>query len=67
MNAKVRGVRTALQAIGSVLIGLVVTVWSVEGVPQAVFNYLSNQAILFFGTTGVAGFVIGYLMNRNKR
>ena len=66
MDAKVRGIRTALQAIGSVLVGLVVTVWSVDGVPEAVFNYLNSQALLFFGTTGVTGFIIGYLMNRKK-
>jgi hypothetical protein len=64
LSAKERGVRTGIQAIGSLIVGLLVTVWSVEGVPTAVFNYLGTEAAVLFGTTGVAGLVIGYLMNR---
>lgn len=64
LSARERSIRTGLQAIVSLLIGLVVTVWRIDGVPTAVFDYLGSQVAVLFGTTGVAGLVIGYLMNR---
>ena len=67
LSTKERSVRTGVQAVLSLLVGLVVTVWSVQGVPSAVFNYLSSQTAVLFGTTGVAGLVIGYLMNKGKK
>ncbi len=67
LSTKERSVRTGIQAVLSLLVGLVVTVWSVQGVPSAVFNYLSSQTAVLFGTTGVAGLVIGYLMNKGRK
>ena len=64
MNAKTRGLRTALQTLAGVALGLFTTVWAVEGVPEAVMNYLSSQALLLVGTSSVFAGVIGYLMNR---
>lgn len=64
LSARERSLRTGLQAIVSLLIGLVVTVWRIDGVPTAVFDYLGSQVAVLFGTTGVAGLAIGYLMNR---
>jgi hypothetical protein len=64
MNAKIRGLRTALQTLGGIALGLFTTVWAVEGVPQAVVNYLSGQALLLVGTSSVFAGIIGYLMNR---
>jgi hypothetical protein len=66
LSTKQRTLRTGFQVLTSLLIGLVVTVWRVEGVPQAVFQYLGSEFATLFGTTGVAGLVIGYLMNRKK-
>lgn len=66
LSARERSLRTGLQAIVSLLIGLVVTVWRIDGVPTAVFDYLGSQVAVLFGTTGVAGVAIGYLMNRKK-
>ena len=64
LTTKDRSLRTGFQALVSVFIGLLVTVWSVDGVPTAVFNYLGSEVAVLFGTTGVAGLVVGYLMNR---
>ena len=64
MDAKTRGLRTALQTLGGVILGLFTTIWAVEGVPEAVTNYLSGQALLLFGTSSLFAGVIGYLMNR---
>lgn len=64
LTTKDRSLRTGFQVISSLVVGLVVTVWSVEGVPTAVFHYLGSEAAILFGTTGVAGLVVGYLMNR---
>lgn len=66
LTTKDRSLRTALQAVASMAVGLVVTVWNVDGVPTAVIDYLSSQLVLFFGVTGVTGGILGYLMNRRK-
>ena len=66
MSAQVRAVRTAFQVVSSLVVGLIVTVWGIEGVPQAVFDYLGKEAVALVGTSGVAGLAIGYLMNRTK-
>lgn len=67
LSTKERSIRTGIQAVLSLVIGLFVTVWSVQGVPTAVFDYLSSQTAVLFGTTGVAGLVIGYLMNKGRK
>lgn len=64
MNAKTRGLRTALQAFAGIALGLFTTVWAVEGVPEAVMNYMSDQALLLAGTSSVFAGLIGYFMNR---
>lgn len=64
LSTKERSVRTAFQAVVALVVGLIVTVWSVDGVPTAVFNYLGSEVAVLFSTTGVAGLVVGYLMNR---
>jgi hypothetical protein len=63
-TAKGKGVRTAIQTVGGVILGLFTTVWAVDGVPEAVMNYLSTEAIILVGTSSVFAGVIGYLMNR---
>lgn len=58
-----KGFRTFIQAIPGFFIGLVVTVWAVPGVSEAVFKYVQNEglallAILFSGAafTGLISF-----------
>lgn len=66
-EAKKRGIRTGAQTLVGLIVGLIVVVWNVEGVPQAVFDYTTSQAALFFGTSsGVAG-LLAYFMNRKPR
>ncbi len=63
-SATGRGIKTALQAVVGSLVGLVVTVWAVPGVPEAVFDYVQKnlvQILLMVGIpSGVASFVWNY-------
>ena len=43
-TALMRGVRTAIQAMLGFVVGLVGAVWAVPGVPEAVHNYISQNA-----------------------
>lgn len=48
-----RALKTFVQAIIGLLIGLVVTIWAVPGVPTAVTNYLQNNLLQVLLTVGV--------------
>lgn len=71
-TAKGKGVRTAIQAtigtIAAFLIGLVAVVWAVPGVPEAVTNYLVNNAVqllTYLGlSAGALSGVFSYLQNK---
>lgn len=52
-TALVRGVRTFLQAILTFLGGLVVAVWNVPGVPEAVHTYVTSQGPGLLFTIGL--------------
>lgn len=60
-SATGRALKTAVQAIVGFVVGLVVVVWSVPGVPHAVLDYMRTnvfQLALFFGIpAGLTSFV----------
>ena len=63
-----KGVRTFFQTLGGLFTGLVLAVWSVPGVPQAVSAYVQANFIpLFVGllvTVGLPSGLIAYFQNR---
>ena len=64
-SATGRGVKTAVQTIVGLLLGLGVVVWGVDGVPQAIQNYLQDhlvEVLLVVGVpSGLTSFVWNYL------
>ncbi len=66
-SAAGKGIATALQALCGFIFGLVLVVWNVPGVPQAVFGYVQNNVIaliMFFGVPmAIASGVVGFVMN----
>lgn len=69
-----KGVRSVLQAIAGFMIGLVVTVWAVPGVPEAVKDYMLNNGVsllLVLGfssavVTGLVSFIQNKVEDRSK-
>lgn len=64
----VKGVRTFFQTLLGLLVGLVLTVWNVPGVPDAVNAYVqANFVPLFVGLlvfVGLPSGIIAWLQNR---
>lgn len=48
-----RAVKTAIQAVGGFIIGLIVVVWGVPGVPEAVIEYVRNNVFQIMITLGL--------------
>jgi hypothetical protein len=59
-----KGVRTALQAIVGSLIGLVLVVWAVPGVPEAVIEYAKLNAVPLLLVIGIPSGVVAWIQNR---
>lgn len=62
-----RGLRTFIQAIIGFVVGLALVVWQVDGVPQAVYNYITTNLGGFLLLVGVPAGVTGgisYVWNR---
>lgn len=59
-----KGVRTAFQAMAGLVVGLVVVVWAVPGVPEVVTNYLVNNALQVLLVVGVPSGAVAYLQNK---
>lgn len=59
-----RGIRTAIQAVIGFVTGLLVAVWAVPGVPDAIYSYvtqsLPNFLLLVGLPAGITG-VVSYL------
>lgn len=60
-TALLRGIRTAIQAVIGFVTGLLVVVWGVPGVPEAVEAYFNShfvELLVAFGfSTGLAAFL----------
>lgn len=59
----VKGLRTAAQAIVGALVGLVIVVWAVPGVPSAVINYLSTNAVELLVSVGLPSGLVSWAWN----
>ena len=59
-----KGVRTALQAIVGSLIGLILVVWAVPGVPEAVIEYAKLNAGPLLLVIGIPSGVVAWIQNR---
>lgn len=59
-----KGVRTALQAIVGALIGLVLVVWAVPGVPEAVVEYATTNLVPLLLVIGLPAGFVAWLQNR---
>lgn len=62
-GAIARGLRTAAQAIIGLVVGLVVVVWQVPGVPEAVTQYLQDNIIKLALAVGIPSGLAGYVWN----
>ena len=60
----VKGVRTAIHSIVGSVIGLIVVVWAVPGVPEAVVNYLQANWLPILLAIGVPSGLVAWLQNR---
>lgn len=58
-----KGIRTALQAMVGVLVGLVAVVWAVPGVPEAVIEYLRSNVIEVAVLVGIPSGVVAWIQN----
>lgn len=58
------GVRTFIQALGGLLIGLIAVIWAVPGVPQAMRGYLVDNAVPMLALFSVPSGVIAFLQNK---
>lgn len=58
-----KGVRTAAQAIVGALVGLVLVVWAVPGVPEAVVEYLKSNAVAVLLAIGIPSGIVAWVQN----
>jgi uncharacterized membrane protein YGL010W len=70
-SATGRALKTAAQAFIGFIIGLVVVVWNVQGVPHAVFDYLKanmGSALLTIGLpTAIASGMTSFFWNAVRK
>lgn len=59
-----KGVRTGVQAVLGSLVGLVLVVWAVPGVPEAVINYAQTNWLPILLTVGIPSGFIAWLQNK---
>ena len=62
-SALVRSVRTFLQTLIGVVIGLFVVVWAVPGVPHVVYSYLMDNVVPIALSVGIPSGVASFLWN----
>lgn len=60
----VKGIRTALQAIVGSLIGLIVVVWAVPGVPEAVIEYAKTNWLPLLLAIGIPSGLVSWIQNK---
>jgi len=65
---EIRGWRTFVQALGGILVGLVLAVWNVPGVPEVITEYArTNFVPLFIALAtliGIPSGIISLIQNR---
>lgn len=66
-TAFMRGVRTAIQAAIGFIVGLVITVWAVPGVPAAVSAYVAGHWIQLALTMGLPSGAAAFIWNAMRK
>lgn len=67
---KGRGIRTAVQGLIGIFTGLITAVWAVDGVPEVVYTYVTNNlggALLLIGLPAAATGVVSYIWNLMRK
>lgn len=59
-----KGLRTGVQAVVGALVGLVLVVWAVPGVPEAVIEYARTNAVPILLLVGVPSGVVAWIQNK---
>lgn len=59
----VKGIRTAIQAIIGILVGYVVFIWAVPGVPAATIQYVSSNIVPLLVTAGLPSGLVAFAWN----
>lgn len=59
-----KGLRTAVQTIIGALIGLVIAVWAVPGVPEVVIEYARTNLIPLLLVIGIPSGFVAWFQNR---
>ena len=59
-----KGIRTAIQTVAGLVIGLVSVIWAVPGVPEAVVEYVRENALLIVASVSIPSGVVSYLQNK---
>ena len=62
-TALVRGVRTIFQTIIGAFVGLVLAVWAVPGVPEAVTSYISTNLVQLLLVVGIPSGLASFVWN----
>lgn len=68
-NSTARGVRTGLQTLIGLFVGLIVAVWAVPGVPDVIFKYFTDNilnAVALFGLPTVVSGIVAKVWNRAR-
>ncbi len=60
----VKGVRTGIQSMIGAVVGLIVVVWAVPGVPEAVVHYLQTYWLPILLGIGVPSGLVAWLQNK---
>ena len=62
-----RGIKTAVQAILGFFVGLIVVIWNVPGVPEAVVDYTKGHLVELLGIVGLSSGVASFIWNLLRR
>lgn len=66
-TAVYKGIRTGIQAILAFLVGAVLVVWNVPGVPEALYDYVVNDTFQNLASVGVLSGLAGFLWNAARK
>jgi hypothetical protein len=62
-SALKRSIKTFFQAAIGFLVGLIVTVWLVPGVPHAIITYVDQNLVYFLLAIGIPSGLASFIMN----
>lgn len=65
-SAQGRGIRTAVQGLIGIFLGMLTAVWAVDGVPQVVYSYVTDNlgnALILIGLPAVGTGLVSYVWN----